>query len=267
MIKQEPAFVCLDRRRAGSHLGRLPGRGGSEDKPVAAPMDQVRAFGVEDIPERRMPGIAWTMQHGVLPVELAGKQHGVAVVGKHDVFQELERGEVGCFRQSDGRRSAVRRVMAERDIVHTVNRCDARIVRRILRAVQVRNGMSGGKPDRFVGDSPVDAVDAGSRPQLGIPLAIVDTEYAGIAGLRLDDRTVQNTVAVMQRVGRDDGIVPVPGEHAAACPVRMRCHALPSLCRPPVSITIRWPRPCDAVTCAARRGRGNESRNSGPSGR
>src|SRR5258708_31772371 len=48
VIDEQPALWRFDRRRAGTDLGGLPARRWPHHKPVASPVDEIRAGSVED---------------------------------------------------------------------------------------------------------------------------------------------------------------------------------------------------------------------------
>ena len=87
VIEQQPAFARLDRRRPGPDLGGLPAADRLHHKAMLAPVDQIRAFAVEDVAKGRVPGIAGAAEHGVLAVDLAREQHAVAVVRQEGILQ------------------------------------------------------------------------------------------------------------------------------------------------------------------------------------
>src|SRR6185312_5120736 len=104
MIKEQPAFARLDRRRTGPDLRTLkPRPAAPHDVTVPAPVNQIGRCADENIAEGRVPSIRRTAEHEKFSVDLAREMHAVAIVREKRVLDMLEVYEIGRLRDPNGR--------------------------------------------------------------------------------------------------------------------------------------------------------------------
>jgi len=92
VINHQPAFIGLDRNRAGADLLGLPAgvTARAEDIAVLAPIRHVRALAVEDVAERGVTGVGRTAQHCEVAVDLLREHNAVAVIRQVSVLHLIE---------------------------------------------------------------------------------------------------------------------------------------------------------------------------------
>jgi len=107
-------------------------------------VDEVRACGVVDVAEGGMAEVARTVQHGIGAVDLAGKEHAVAVEVGDVRIDELEPAKITGLGEADGRGVPALGsigVVAPCHVVGAIYRRDARVV--LETAVSIRLGPFG----------------------------------------------------------------------------------------------------------------------------
>ncbi|MPN21443.1 hypothetical protein SDC9_168822 [bioreactor metagenome] len=103
MIDQKPAPVRFQRRRAGADFKPLPASGRAHDLAMPTPIGQVRTAAQIDIAERSVAVIAGAAEHAVFALNLARKQHAVAIVGQKCVLQLVKSAKILRPSHADGR--------------------------------------------------------------------------------------------------------------------------------------------------------------------
>ena len=72
-------------------------------KPMLPPIAKIRACGIKYLSERSVPVVARAAEHGIIAVDLAGKEDPVPVVRKKCILQPVEGLEIARPSQSDCR--------------------------------------------------------------------------------------------------------------------------------------------------------------------
>ena len=102
VIDEEPSLARLNRRGTRTDLRALPPRAAAAHHvAVLAPVDHVRAFADEDVPEGRVAGVGGPAQHEKVLPELPGEEDAVPVVGKEGVLELLKLHEILGLRYAD----------------------------------------------------------------------------------------------------------------------------------------------------------------------
>ncbi len=185
----------------------MPAAAGAEDKPVIAPVHQIGAGGVEDVPKGGVASVTRTVQHRILAVDLAGKQHAVAVGGREWVLHLPERLEILRRGQSDAR--PLRAGVAPCDVEGIADSRDARVI-----AVVGHRHVSipARHLDRMRRDVPPEAIPTRAHVEAVAHVEFVHSEDPGIAAAESHDGAVVNAVGAGDRLRGDDGIAGIPFE-------------------------------------------------------
>ena len=191
MINHQPAFIGLDRNRAGADLLGLPAgvTARAEDIAVLAPIRHVRALAVEDVAERGVTGVGRTAQHCEVAVDLLREHNAVAVIRQVSVLHLIEGLKVIGIAYAD--RRAVETV-APGDVVTVLNPANARVIAIFLAGYARVAAGSRLEVDRLVVDLPVDAVIREACEDIHLNRAVVGVEDAVGSGdeITRNDRVV-----------------------------------------------------------------------------
>ena len=206
VINHQPAFIGLDRNRAGADLLGLPAgvTARAEDIAVLAPIRHVRALAVEDVAERGVTGVGRTAQHCEVAVDLLREHNAVAVIRQVSVLHLIEGLEVIGIAYAD--RRAVETV-APGDVVTVLNPANARVIAIFLAGYARVAAGSRLEVDRLVVDLPVDAVIGEACEDVHLNRAVVAAENASELALKRDNCGVEDAVGSGDEITRNDRVV------------------------------------------------------------
>ena len=144
------------------------------------------------------------LQHQELPVELAGEEHAVAVVGQERVLQLLELDEILRAGDADGRAVVA---VAPGHVVDAVHQGDAGVVG-VLVAPHL--GIVALEIDRLGLERPLDAVGAPAHVKVRHPIHTLGPEHADELAFEGHHRAVVDARDMGQRAAPDHRVLAEP---------------------------------------------------------
>ena len=177
---------------------------------VAAPELHVGALAQEDVPKGGVARVGGAAEHDVHAVDLAGKQHRVAVEGNEGILKPGKGLEIGGLGQADGR--AVK-VLAPDDVIGVLHLDQAGVVgvdRHGGLALFVHEG------DLLGVEGPMDAVGAAAQVDVGDAVGLLAPEHADVGAFVGHDGAVEDARHAGQGVAPDDRVIAVAPQRGGA---------------------------------------------------